>query len=521
MNRETLRPIWGYKWWLLILVVAVAIGAYAFSSRQSDTYQSTASVQLQSGLQANGQFIDQNTLTQLANTYQNLAGTDAVASRAAQLVAASNPVAPGAPTTTTTLPALSPSPTVVPSSTSALQKRLKDDVSISQENEVTVLDFVATTGDPRTAEGYAQAYATAFVQYVTDYQNQQRNDALNRIALQVSQIENQLNQIPVSPNPNAPEDPRRTALTTQLNSLQTQAATQQTMPRDSATLVEPANLPTSPASPNPKRDAALAALAVLIVGLVVVYLRVTLTEHYASPEDAEIDLDLPVLGEIPRLADRPEVRVEAFRELRTSVTFALRDRPNAVFLVTSSEPNAGKTFVTLNLAISLALEGRRVLAVDGDLRRPMLHTLTDIPVSPGLANVLQGRMDELPTQSVTGDAGVRFDVWPAGVSDGDMPELLSRSKLRSVVEHLRVRYEAVIFDSPPISAVVDAAIIAGSGTDGVAFVVNARSTRKREARRAVQTLRGLEVPLLGLVFNESSTGRARYADQYSYRGRGR
>jgi capsular exopolysaccharide synthesis family protein len=523
VNRETLRPIWGYKWWLLLFVVVASLIAYVVSSRQANTYQSTASVQLQSGLQASGQFIDQNTLTQLANTYQTLAGTDAVASRAAQLLESSAPTRPGLPTTTTTQPALSPSTTIIPAPTTALQQRLKNDVSISQESEVTVLDFVATTDSPRTAQQYAQAYASAFVQYVTDYQNQQRQDALTRIALQVNQIENQLNQIPVSTIPNAPEDPRRTALTTELQSLQTQAATQQTQARDNAILVQPATLPTSPASPNPKRDAALSGLAALIIGVLLVYLRVVLTEHYGSAEEAGEDLDLPVLAELPRLGNRPDLRAEAFRNLRTSLMFALRDRPNIVVLITSSEASAGKTFVTLNLATSLALEDRHVLAVDADLRRPMLHTLTDLPAAPGFANVLQGRMDELPTTAVSVDGGASVDITPAGFAGRELAELLSRDKLDRVIADLRRRYDVVIFDSPPVGAVVDAAIIGGRGTDGVIFVVNARSSRQREARRAVQTLRALEVPLLGIVFNESSARRDRYAERYAgsrRRGRG-
>ncbi len=524
VSKESLRSIWGYKWWLSIFVIAAAVVAYLVSASQANTYQSTASVQLQSGLQASGQFIDQNTLTQLANTYQSLAGTDPVAARAAQLVTSSAPTRPGVTTTTTTtttLPLGGTPATVVPTSTPMLQKTVQSDVSIAQENEVTVLDFTATTANPRTAQLYAQSYANAFVEYVTDYQNQQRNDSLNRIATQVTQIENQLNQIPISTNPLAPEDPRRTALTTELTSLQAQAATEQTQPRDTALLIEPALLPTSPASPNPKRDAALAAIAALIIGLVAVYIRVALTEHYPSAGDAESDLELPLLAEIPKLANRPEVRIEAFRSLRTNMTFGFRDQPNFVVLITSAEPNAGKTFVTINLATSLALESRTVLAVDADLHRPKLHTLVDVPVSPGFANFLRGWTGELSATGVSVDAGARIDVAPAGQAGRELSELLSRDRLRDVLEQMRHRYDAVVLDSPPMAAVVDAAIIAGCGTDGVVFIVNARTTRRRDARRAVQTLRALEVPLLGMVFNESATHRPRYVERYATRRRGR
>jgi capsular exopolysaccharide synthesis family protein len=518
VTRETLRPIWSYKWWLLLFVIAAAAGGYYLSSRQANTYEATASVQLQSGLQASGQFIDQNTLLQLANTYQSLAGTDAVVQLAIQYLPAQSTRTPTS--TTTTLPPGSTSSTVaVPQQPTALQQRIKNSVTISQENQVTVLDFVADTGSPQTAQQYAQAYADAFVQYVTTYQAQQRNAALNRIAAQVSQIEVQLRAIPVNINPNAPEDPARTALTTELTALQNQAATQQGMPRDTATLVQPATVPTSAISPVPKRDAALAGLGALIVGLVLVYLRVALTDQYDSGEEASEDLNLPLLAEVPRLGNRPEIRIEAFRALRASVLFALRDRSSVVVLVTSAEEAAGKTFVTINLATSLALEGRKVLAADADLRRPTLHKVTDLPAAPGLANILHGWLADLPVQPVTVVDGVTVDVMPAGLLSRETSELFSRERIEVVIAGLRERYEAVIFDSPPVGAVADAATIAGRGTDGVIFVVNARRTHQRYARRAVQTLRALEVTLLGIVYNGSSARGARYPQRYAARRR--
>ncbi len=518
MTRETLRPIWSYKWWLLLFAIAAAAGGYFLSSRQANTYEATASVQLESGLQASGQFIDQPTLLQLANTYQTLAGTDAVVQLATQYLPAQPTTTPSS--TITTLPPGSTSTTVaVPQAPTPLEQRIKKSVTISQENEVTVLDFVADTGSPQTSQQYAQAYAEAFVQYVTTYQTQQRNAALNRIAAQVSQIEVQLRAIPVSLNPNAPEDPTRTALTTELTALQNQAAAQQSMPRDTATLVQPATAPTSAISPVPKRDAALAGLGALIAGLVLVYLRVALTDRYDSGEEASDDLNLPLLAEVPQLGNRAEVRIEAFRALRTSALFALRDRSSMVMLVTSAEEGAGKTFVTLNLATSLALEGRKVLAADADLRRPTLHKLTDLPASPGLANILHGWFADLPAQAVPVGGGVTVDVMAAGLLSREASELFSRERIEVVIAGLRERYEAVVFDSPPVGAVVDAAIIAGRGTDGVIFVVNARRTHQRDARRAVQTLRALEVPLLGIVYNGSSARRARYPQRYAARRR--
>ena len=563
MTKEALRPIWRYKWLVLIFVVLAAGAAHYESSRQTKKYDSTASVQLQSGLQAAGQFIDQNTLMQLANTYQSLAGTDTVASRAAGLVLA-RPLtapgalpAPGASTTTTTIrtqrttlttvravPGAVTTPTTAVPAQVAIVRTLKNDVTISQETEVTVLDFVAETSDPRVSQQYSQAYADAFVQYVTDYQNQQRADAQNRIATQVAQIEVQLRQIPPQLNPALPDDPTRTALNTELQSLQMQAAQQQSMPRDSATLVQPADLPTSPVSPSPNRDAALAALGALVIGLALAYVRGRFTERYQSADEVARDLNLPVLAEIPKLGDRAELRIEAFRTLRTSVMFALRSEDRPVVLTTSAEESAGKSFVTFNLATSLALDGRHVAAVDADLRRPTLHQLAGIPASPGLSDALFGRLNgsatgdpnaairwsvgsgqpstppprtsiRIPATPVLVGAGMTIDVAPAGSMVRERPELLNADKLDRILAGLRERYDAVVIDSPPIGAVVDAAIIAGRGADGVVLVVNARSTRRRDLTKAVESLRKLDVPLLGFVFNLSADRRARYAQRYA------
>jgi capsular exopolysaccharide synthesis family protein len=484
---QSLRAIWGYKWWIAVFAVIAGGAGYFASSQQAETFESSATVQIVSGRQSAGEFVGPDELLQLANVYAEVARTSAVADLAAE-----------------SLPLATPA-------------QLEAAVTIAQQPELGVIEFAAQTDTRGKARRYAQTYADAFVQVVTETRAAERDAALERIQGRVSEIQAALRQVPVSADPNAPEDPSATALNVELEALQNQAAVEQSRPRDSARILQPASRPQEPASPKPLRDAVLAFLAAFALAVVAAYLRFVLTDRYSSADEAAADLGLPVLGEIPRVRGKGPQVYEPFRTVRTSVVFALREQRSMVVLVTSAEASSGKSFVTVNLAASLALDNRRVLTIDADLRRPSLHQMLGVPRAPGLANVLQGWLAELPiTPAAVGPKGVgaTIDVMASGDPIESTAEVFTTPKMTGFVDDLRQRYDAVILDSPPVGAVVDAAIIAGRVCDGVVFVVNARATRRRDARHALQTLRAIEVPLLGLVFNRSGGERARKQGSY-------
>jgi len=382
-----------------------------------------------------------------------------------------------------------------------------------------VLSFSALTGDPEISAEFANAYAKAFSEYLGGLQVDQLKETLTPIQLRIGEIEGELAELP-------PGDLSRASLQVELQALQEQIASQTSNPGDSLRIVERAAPNPTPVSPQPKRDAILAFIVALILGACAIYLRDLLFDRYGSAQDAARDLGLQLLGEIPKGRSN-EPAVEAFRSLRTAMVFALERSGNyqsngrgegaGAVLVTGAESGCGKSYISANISRTLATEGRRVTAVDGDLRRPTLHETFRTSLSPGLSDLL---VEDDPPDPGGVAVGVRLSqsagapsgelqVMPAGAHAEDAVESLSSSRMKEVVRFLRTDNDMVVFDSPPTLVVVDPVVLARYA-DGVVFVIDSRHTRRRDARRAIEALRATGAPLLGFAFNRSNAKQTRY-----------
>jgi capsular exopolysaccharide synthesis family protein len=487
---QQLRILWAYKWWLLAFALSAAVVAYVVSDSREPTYRSEALGQIVSSRQAAGELLSEEELLSLSNVYVQLASTDTVLR-----VAHDDPRVRGR------------------------EAEFDDSVSVEPQQRVGVLSFSAEAGDPATAAAWANAYAAAFAEYTDSLQSDQRNRALDRIQARIDEITAELEERGVSP-----DDPSVAGLSAELAALQDRAADETAAPADTVRVIERALPSDEPVSPQPLRDAMLALLGALIIGAAAAYVRETLVDRYSSPEEASADLSLPILGEIPRAA--PDVPVlEAFRRLRTAVLVALErtegdsDRGRSV-LVTGAEPGSGKSFVTANLGRALAAEGWKVAAVDGDLRRPTLHDHFDVAREPGLGDLLAGdgleRHPERLSFLVAPPAGApeagELRALTAGPYIEDSLERLSSRRMAGIVERLKATNDFVVFDSPPALAVVDPVVLARY-SDGVIMVIDSRRTKRRDARRAVQTMHAIGAPVLGMVYNRS---RAPVGGYYSY-----
>jgi non-specific protein-tyrosine kinase len=249
-------------------------------------------------------------------------------------------------------------------------------------------------------------------------------------------------------------------------------------------------------------------------------------------EDVSAVLGLNTLGTIARLrASRrgngaePLVTTmeprspisEAFRTLRTNIQFSSVDEPVRRLLVTSTGPTEGKSLTAANLAIVFAQAGQSVVLVDTDLRRPVLHKLFDLSNEVGVTN------------SLLDDANPGADEWllttPVEnlylLASGPLPpnpsELLGSQRMHKLVERLAQQADIIIFDTPPVLAVTDAAVLSRQA-DGVLVVIEAGSTREREARRALEELAQVDAPILGAVLNKVRTGRREGYYYYRYDG---
>jgi capsular exopolysaccharide synthesis family protein len=489
---QPLRVIWAARWWLLALVLAAAGTAYYLSDRQTPRYDAQAKAQIVSGQQAQGELLSQEELLNLTNIYSELARTSPVTDLARQK--ANFQGTPGA---------------------------FAGQLGVTPEQDLGVLRLTGKSADPKLAARYSNAYADALREVVGRQEGGSREAVLKRARERMTAIDRELS------NPNI-DDSTQFSLRAEQQTLQSRIADELLRPGDSIRVIQAATAPSQAAAPRPRKSAVAAALAALLLGALLVYLRARITDRYSSADEASLDLQLPILAQIPRGSAQDYASVESLRSLRTRVEFALRD-PSAgarngsggsvpaktegrLLLVTSAEPGAGKTYITSNLARMLAAAGRRVIAVDGDLRRPTLHSAYGIPMRPGLRDVLVSGRGIDPEQllhsvpaSPDGSAGTpgrELRVLPAGSSLDNSSEAISSPRMMRVLESLRADAEFVVTDSPPILAVTDAAIL-NLYVDGVLIVLDAGRTRRRDARRTVQTLRALDAHVLGIVYNRT------------------
>ena len=232
----------------------------------------------------------------------------------------------------------------------------------------------------------------------------------------------------------------------------------------------------------------------------------------AEPEESRPEIDLATLRDA-----RSHVS-EAFRELRTALLVSSPGRAPRRLLVTSSQPREGKTSTALNLAIILSQLNKKVLLVDADLRRPRLHKALGLPNGGGLSNLLSGGSD---TAALVIPAGPpNLFLLPSGPTPPNPAELLDSDEFTALAERLgNDAYDHVIFDSPPILSVADAAIMAGR-MDGVILVVQAGSTPKDQVARAAEKLRVVKARVLGALLNklDVSSAGGYYRSYYAYYG---
>lgn len=189
---------------------------------------------------------------------------------------------------------------------------------------------------------------------------------------------------------------------------------------------------------------------------------------------------------------------EAYRQLRTNIQFSSLDRPIKTLLVTSTSPEEGKSTTLANLAITMAQADRRVILVDCDLRRPVLHQLFRVGNGVGLTTVVANRdAQEIPfvPTEVPG-----LLLLPSGPLPPNPSELLGSNRMAEVIEQLKQQADYVLFDSPPIVVVTDAAVLA-SKVDGVILVIRAGKTKREYAQRAKAMLEKVNANLLGVVLN--------------------
>jgi capsular exopolysaccharide synthesis family protein len=204
---------------------------------------------------------------------------------------------------------------------------------------------------------------------------------------------------------------------------------------------------------------------------------------------------------------------EFYRSTRTTLLLAEPEQPPRVILLTSANPGDGKTVTVLNLAITLAQSGRKVIVVDADLRKGNCHALLGLQNRSGLSNLLN---EELGVEECLQETPVeRLFLLSRGTPSPNPTDLLASNRMYEVLRALRERFDMVLVDSPPAIAISDAAILS-SQCDGVVLVLRAQVTAVEAARRSVEGLEMVGARILGAVLNGIDIRNPDYADYRHY-----
>jgi capsular exopolysaccharide synthesis family protein len=281
----------------------------------------------------------------------------------------------------------------------------------------------------------------------------------------------------------------------------------------------------------------------LALGIGLAFFLEYLDNTIKVPDDIKERLKIPYLGPVPVLAmaeaDNPggkpgkggtrnrnpmedlitigspkSTASESYRGLRTSILFSAADVPPKVILITSAAPSEGKTITSANVAVTMAQAGNRILLIDCDMRRPRMHRVFNVPRDRGLSNILAGTcsIDEAILQTTI--PGV--DIIPSGPVPPNPSEMLGSQSMFKIIEALRGRYDRIIIDSPPITAVTDAVIIS-RWVDGVLLVIRAGETHREIIKNGIGLLQSANAHILGAILNGVDMGRdSYYYYQYYY-----
>jgi polysaccharide biosynthesis transport protein len=292
--------------------------------------------------------------------------------------------------------------------------------------------------------------------------------------------------------------------------------------RSNARIIENAVLPTAPVRPRKATNITVSLFLGVLLGCCLAFLLDCLDDRITTSAEVDRLLGLPVLGHIPAIAGSGRLlgalpphsaASESYRGLRSGISFSAVDAPLTSLGISSARPGEGKSTSAINLALAMAMDGRQVILVDTDLRRPSLHQKLGLHSSPGLTDVLTGlcSLDDALQASVD----YPLLVLTSGPIPPNPAEMLNTTGMENVIRQLCERADIVIFDTAPCLPVTDTQVL-GTKLDGVLLVAEMGEARKAELRRARELLDHARIRVLGVVFNKTSSHSGSYSHAYSY-----
>ena len=514
-------------WWLLLLGTLLAGGTgYLVSSYLPPTYQTTTTLVVGRITQsANPSLSEVNTVLRLAQSYAQLATREPVLQATIDTLGLKD----------------------------VAWTDLREKISAKSVPDTQLLEITVKDSDPVRAKLIADALSQQLIQQspstvdpeqqaYREFVKQQLADLQQNIMDGQAQLQELQGALDLENTPDGVEQRQSEidALQSKLNTWQSNYAVLLTFMQNNEegvnylTVIDPAVIPDKPIA-NPIRNTALAAIVGLLIAMGIVFLLEYLDDTIKTSDDAQRVLGLTTLGSIPKITPSKKQPVkgqvistpssfsptaEAYRTLRTSIQFSTLLTANSAktFLVTSSGSGEGKSTTAANLGVVMAHAGKRVMLVDADLRRPVLHKLFDVPNDLGLSNVLVDAAFDANTV-VHSTAVKNLMLLPSGPSPSNAADYLASDEMTALIEKISAQVDVVIFDSPPLLAVTDARILA-TQTDATLLVIDAGNTRSDVCYRGAELLAQIGVKPLGVILNKFDPKRSNnyygYGYQYYY-----
>jgi receptor protein-tyrosine kinase len=400
------------------------------------------------------------------------------------------------------------------------EQRVSSAVSVGSDSQSDLASIEATARDPRFAAKLANTFAAQYIGFRRDADQATIHSAEVPLQRQIAAL---------------PPSDRFGPLGQSLDQRLSQLGVLASLQTGGVELVQPAEVPRSPSSPQPMRNGLLGLFGGLVLAIGAVLLAERLDRRLRDPAEVEQIFERPALATLPRTAELngadpallsvPPPAREAFRMLWVNVRYLSLNREVHTVVLTSADRNDGKSTVAWGLAVAAASGGTRTLLMEADLRRPSLANRLALPSRDGLTNVLAGDVPSaqaimrvpLPRDGHDQIAVRALDVLLAGPRPPDPTDLLQSRRMGDFLHWLQDRYELIVIDTPPAALVSDAIPLI-TLADGVVVVNRLGNTVREHARRLRQQLGHLDAPILGTVVNSvrSDGGYAGYGYGYGY-----
>ncbi|MEJ5197537.1 MAG: polysaccharide biosynthesis tyrosine autokinase, partial [Anaerolineae bacterium] len=485
------------KWlWLIVLCTAVAaVAAYVVSKNSTPIYQASTKllVNQSSSNQANLAYQDILMSQQLARTYANLLADRPVVEATAQRL--------GLPTDQKTL------------------NSLQSSISVTPIRDTQLLEVKVEGPDPELIALIANTLPEVFIAQNQQLQLGRVSGLKSSLETEIANVQEDIARTQASLAAATDDAQRqryeaslaqyRSTLSSLVNNYQ-QIRLAEVQATNNVVVVKPAVAPQTPIRPRTATNVLLAAVVGAMIAAGAAFLIEYLDDTIKSPDDVARVSGLSTLGAIARLKDAGAQRQliawmhskapesEAYRTLRTNIQFSSVDKPVRTLVVTSSGPSEGKSTTAANLAIVMAQTGQKVVLVDADLRRPVLHKTFGVPNNVGITTALLAG-DEVDLESYLQPTEIdNLMIITSGPIPPNPSELLGSQRMKHIVDRLAQSADIVIFDTPPVLVVTDAAVLSRQ-TDGVLLIADAGGTREPALAHAVEELRKTGANILGVA----------------------